>query len=208
MAAKPSAPDERLTVAKQRATRRAPITRTEGETRFIQAATSLLRSRPYPTVSVREIAQLADVNQGFIHTWFGSQKGLYLRVAQELFQSMVSGIRSQPANAIAFNPLDDEVRFAVRLLFWLDLEGVDTSPVKPQLAMLTNAFTKRMVEQIGIDEPTAEALTMQASAIGFGTAAFAHLIGFDEPTKFFAAVGVWRRQLELLAANPANRHNT
>lgn len=208
MSAKLAASDKRIPITKQRATRRAPITRTEGETRFIQAATSLLRSRPYPTVSVREIAQLADVNQGFIHTWFGSQKGLYLRVAQELFQSMVDVIHSQPANAIALNPLDDEVRFAVRLLFWLDLEGVDTSPVKPQLDTLTSAFTKRMIEQIGIDEPTAEALTMQASAIGFGAAAFAHLIGFDEPTKFFAAVGVWRRQLELLAADSANRHNT
>lgn len=208
MAAQPSAPDGRIPVANERATRRAPITRAEGEARFIQAATTLLRSRPYPTVSVREIARLADVNQGFIHTWFGSQKGLYLRVVQELFHSMVAGMHSQPATAIALNPLDDEVRFAVRLLFWLDLEGVDTSPVKPQLAMLTSAFTTRLVEQIGIDEPTAEALTMQASAIGFGTSAFAHLIGFDEPTKFFAAVGVWRRQLELLAADSIGRRNT
>jgi AcrR family transcriptional regulator len=182
--------------------RRSPISRIEGEQRFIAAATELLRSNPFSSVGVRDIAALADVNQGFIHSWFGSQNDLYLRVAKELFASMLSTLEHQPIDSLALNPLDDDVRFAVRLLFWLDLEGVDVSDVRPQLNALMTAFSHRMTDQIGLDHKTAEAITLQGSAIGLGTAAFGHLIGADDNTKFAHAIVVWRHQLALLAKNP------
>jgi AcrR family transcriptional regulator len=182
--------------------RRSPISRIEGEQRFIAAATELLRSNPFSSVGVRDIAALADVNQGFIHSWFGSQNDLYLRVAKELFASMLSTLEHQPSDSLALNPLDDDVRFAVRLLFWLDLQGVDVSDVRPQLNALMTAFSNRMTDQIGLDHKTAEAITLQGSAIGLGTAAFGHLIGADDNTKFAHAIVVWRHQLALLAKNP------
>ena len=183
-------------------TRRSPITRLEGEKRMVEAATTLLRSRPFSTVGVRDIAALADVNQGFIHSWFGSQHHLYLRVVQELFASMLAPMEQQPSGAVALNPLDEHVQFAVRLLFWLDLEGVDTTSVKPQLQQLMDGFSRRLINDVGLDAHTVEAVTLQGSAIGFGTAAFAHLIGADDTKKFAHAVAVWRHQLELLAKNP------
>jgi AcrR family transcriptional regulator len=182
--------------------RRSPISRQEGETRLIQAASTLLRSQPFSTVGVRDIATLADVNQGFIHTWFGSQHQLYLRVVQETFASMFEPLVQQPADNVALNPFDTDVQFAVRLLFWLDIEGVDTSSVKPQLSLLMDGFSQRLISTVGLDAKTVEAITLQGSAIGLGVSAFGHLIGADEPTKFAHALSVWRRQLELLAKNP------
>jgi hypothetical protein len=87
-------------------------------------------------------------------------------------------------------------------LLWLDLEGVDVSDVRPQLNALMTAFSNRMTDQIGLDHKTAEAITLQGSAIGLGTAAFGHLIGADDNTKFAHAIVVWRHQLALLAKNP------
>jgi AcrR family transcriptional regulator len=169
---------------------------------MVSAATSLLRTRPFSTVGVRDIAALADVNQGFIHTWFGSQHGLYLRVVQELFESMLEPMERQPSDAVALNPFDADVRFAVRLLFWLDLEGVDTSSVIPQLNLLMDGFSRRLINSVGIDAETAAAITMQGSAIGLGTAAFGHLIGAEDAVRFAHTVYVWRHQLELLAKHP------
>lgn len=183
-------------------TRRSPISRTVGEQRMIDAANSLLRTRPFSSVGVRDLATLADVNQGFIHSWFGSQNGLYLRVVQELFTEMLSHIEEQPADSIALNPLDPDVQLAIRLLFWLELEGVDIDPVKPQFEKLMNAFSHRLISQVGLTPEAAEAVTMQGSAIGIGTAAFGHLIGTDDTTKFANTLAVWRHQLELLAKYP------
>jgi AcrR family transcriptional regulator len=190
------------TKSKKKPVRRSPISRTEGEQRFIDAATELLRDNPFSSVGVRDIATRADVNQGFIHSWFGSQNDLYLRVVKELFFSMRAVLEQQPTDSVALNPLDPNVQFAVRLLFWLDLEGVDVNEVKPELDALMYAFTQRMITQIGLDDDTAAAITLQGSAIGLGTAAFGHLIGADDSTKFAHAILVWRRQLELLAKNP------
>jgi AcrR family transcriptional regulator len=188
--------------AKKAPGRRSPISRQEGERRMVAAATSLLRAQPFSTVGVRDIAALADVNQGFIHTWFGSQHHLYLRVVQELFASMLEPMERQPSDAVALNPFDADVQFAVRLLFWLDLEGVDTSSVIPQLNLLMDGFSRRLISSVGIDAHTAEAITMQGSAIGLGTAAFGHLIGADDAVRFAHTTSVWRHQLELLAKHP------
>lgn len=195
-------PPASATQLKKKQVRRSPISRTEGEQRFINAATELLRDNPFSSVGVRDIATRADVNQGFIHSWFGSQNGLYLRVVKDLFASMRASLEQQPPGSVALNPLDPNVQFAVRLLFWLDLEGVDVNEVKPELDALMQAFTQRMIIQVGLDDATAAAITLQGSAIGLGTAAFGHLIGADDNTKFAHAILVWRHQLELLEKNP------
>ena len=182
--------------------RRSPITRAEGERRMIAAATALLSEGPFSSVGVRDIAARADVNQGFVHTWFGSRNGLYLRVVIECFSSMLTRMQAQPAGTVALHPLDPEVRFAVRLLIWLELEGVVIDPVKPQLQQLMHAFAIRLVDMEGLDPATADAVALQASAIGMGVSAFGHLLGADEPARFEQALATWRRQLTLLVDTP------
>jgi len=198
----PASYNQGVAAKKKPVRRRSPISRQEGEERMVAAAATLLRSQPFSTVSVREIAALSDVNQGFIHTWFGSQHQLYLRVVQETFAAMFEPLTNRPADDVALNPFDADVQFAVRLLFWLDIEGVDTSSVKPQLSMLMDGFSQRLTSTSGLDSKTIEAITMQGSAIGLGVSAFGHLIGADDSTKFAHALSVWRHQLELLAKTP------
>jgi AcrR family transcriptional regulator len=106
--------------------RRSPITRAEGERRLIEAAAVLLAQKPFSEVGVRDIALLADVNHGFVHTWFGSKNDLIIRVINQLLAGMVSRVEGTEAGAQAINPADPDVRLAVRLLIWLDLEGVNS----------------------------------------------------------------------------------
>ncbi|MEY4392623.1 MAG: Bacterial regulatory protein tetR family, partial [Actinomycetota bacterium] len=61
------------TKTQSKAKRRSPITRAEGERRLIDASIQLLLEKPFKDVGVRDIALRADVNHGFVHTWFGSK---------------------------------------------------------------------------------------------------------------------------------------
>ena len=63
--------------------RRSPISRAEGEKRLIEAARKLIREKPFSEVGVRDIALLADVNHGFVHTWFGGKNELLLAVVRD-----------------------------------------------------------------------------------------------------------------------------
>jgi AcrR family transcriptional regulator len=96
--------------------RRSPITRAEGERRLIAAATELIQKRPYSEVGVRDIAELADVNHGFVHTWFGSKNDLLLAVVRQQFQELANAVRSaQPGQpALLFN--DPHVVTVIRLV--------------------------------------------------------------------------------------------
>lgn len=64
---------EKAASEKPAARRRSPISRAEGEQRLIQAAKQLIQEKPFSEVGVRDIAALADVNHGFVHTWFGGK---------------------------------------------------------------------------------------------------------------------------------------
>ena len=104
--------------------RRSPITRAEGERRLIDAATQLIQSRPISEVGVREIAVLADVNAGFVHTWFGSKNDLLVAVLnQEISQFVQIAMQATPGTP-AINFADPKIVSAIRLLLWLNLEGV------------------------------------------------------------------------------------
>lgn len=106
--------------------RRSPISRAEGERRLIQAAKQLIREKPFSEVGVRDIALLADVNHGFVHTWFGGKNELLLAVVREHLLALAAAVPLTPPGTPAINFLDPEVVSMVRLVLWLDLEGVDT----------------------------------------------------------------------------------
>ncbi|NBR68205.1 MAG: TetR/AcrR family transcriptional regulator, partial [Actinobacteria bacterium] len=80
--------------------RRSPITRAEGERRLIEAAIELLHERPFSEVGVREIAARADVNHGFVHTWFGGKGALLSRVVEVLLERLAESVRSTPAGSL------------------------------------------------------------------------------------------------------------
>lgn len=184
------------------AKRRSPVTREQGRQRFLAAADQLLRTHPFSSIGVREISELADINQRYIHTWFGSQQLLYRELAGNLFSALLDQIRQKAPGEIAVNPFDPDVRFAVRLMFWLELEGVDISPLMDVIRNLMAAFASRISAELGLGENEAAGVALQGSAIGLGTAAFAEIIGADDPLRFLNALTVWQHQLGLLGKYP------
>ena len=184
--------------AKKKPARRSPISRQEGERRLIAAATSLLQSRPFSTVSVRDLSMAADVHQSYIHTWFGSQSGLYVRVLKEISMKLLEDLNDRSSNAIPIDPTDPTARFAVRLLFWLDLEGCDLTDVSVVLDELARAHAHRLTEVIGLDPKTAASMAPQGMITFLGLAAFGHLVGADSNRIHKVAMS-WLSQVASLA---------
>jgi hypothetical protein len=79
---------------------------------------------------------------------------------------MFEPLVQQPADNVALNPFDTDVQFAVRLLFWLDIEGVDTSSVKPQLSLLMDGFSQRLISTVGLDAKMSKQSHFRARPLG------------------------------------------
>ena len=181
--------------------RRSPITRAEGERRLIAAATELIQKRPYSEVGVRDIAELADVNHGFVHTWFGSKNDLLLAVVRQQFQELANAVRSaQPGQpALLFN--DPHVVAIIRLVLWLDLEGVNTGNLFQAMPIL-DALTARYTEVEKIDPSIARAAAIQAISIGLGAGTFAPILGMESAEDAAPIMDLWRHVVGLLSKYP------
>jgi AcrR family transcriptional regulator len=181
--------------------RRSPISRAEGEQRLIDAAITLVRQRPFSEVGVRDIAALADVNHGFVHTWFGSKNDLLLRVVRQLLEAMAQQAASAAPGTTALNPTEPDLQLAVRLLIWLNLEGVDTQQLFSSLVVL-DVLEKRYLEIEGISATDARSAANMAVAIGVTIASFSDILGGDEKVDTIDMLVLWRHILGLLAKHP------
>ena len=181
--------------------RRSPISREEGEKRLVSAAAELIRHSPFSEVGVREIAELANVNHGFVHTWFGSKNDLLLAVLREKFSVMAEGVANAPPGTPAINFLDPDVRLVVRLVLWLDLEGVKTTGLFENMPVI-DALTTRYIEVEKIDPSIAREAAIQALSIGLGAGMFGPLLGTDSTETIVPVMKLWRHIIDLLSKNP------
>jgi AcrR family transcriptional regulator len=180
--------------------RRSPITRAEGEQRLIDAAIVLLQERPFGEVGVREIAAKADVNHGFVHTWFGGKGPLMERVATVLLERVSESVRSTPPGSLAAQPFDPNVQLAVRLVMWLTLEN-GVPPVIRNQAVI-KALAERYVTVEGMAPETARLAAQQAVAIAIATVMYGPLIDIDSNDAASQTLGLWRHIVGLLAKHP------
>jgi AcrR family transcriptional regulator len=181
--------------------RRSPISRVEGERRLIQAAKQLIRDKPFSDVGVRDIALLADVNHGFVHTWFGGKNELLLAVVRDQIRTIAEAIPLAAPGAPAIVFSDPEVISLVRLVAWLDLEGVDTSGVFMNMPIL-EALTLRYVEVEKIDPSMARDAAIQAISIGLSAGTFGPLLGMTGMDNVAPVMKLWRHIVGLLAEHP------
>lgn len=189
------------TTTPQKTKRRSPITRAEGERRLIEAAIELVRERPFSEVGVRDIAAAADVNHGFVHTWFGSKNDLLIAATRQLVEQGASRVAEAAPGQQALNPFEPDIQLAVRLAVWLDLEGANArNPVKGM--PIITALAQRFIEVEGLKPEIAEIAAAQAVSIGLGVVIFAPLIDLDEPEKVAEVFKLWRHNLGLLAKYP------
>lgn len=181
--------------------RRSPISRAEGEQRLVNAALELIRTQPFSAVGVRDIATLADVNHGFVHTWFGSKNDLLLAVIKQLSDQFTEVIVNAPAGTIALDPFSPDVQLFNRLAVWLNLEGVDTRSVL-QGQPIISTLTQRFIDVEGLDPSIARAAAIQATAIGIGAASFAPVMDLTDAADLASVLSLWRHNVGLLAKYP------
>lgn len=189
------------TPRREKPKRRSPITRAEGERRLIDAAAELVRTRPYSEVGVREIAELADVNHGFVHNWFGSKNELLLAVVRKQINELAEVVRTAEPGQPVFSFTDRDVSAVVRLVLWLDLEGVDTSRLFDDMPIL-DALAARYVVVENLDPSIARLAAIQAISIGLASGTFAPMLGMDKPEQFEPVMDLWRHIMGLLAKYP------
>ena len=181
--------------------RRSPISRAEGERRLIQAAKQLIREKPFSEVGVRDIALLADVNHGFVHTWFGGKNELFLAVVRDQLLALAEAVPLAAPGTPAINFFDSEVISMVRLVLWLDLEGVDTSGMFSNMPIL-EALTTRYIEVEKIDPSMARDAAIQAISIGLGAGTFGPILGLTDMSTIGPVMKLWRHIVGLLAEHP------
>lgn len=181
--------------------RRSPITRAEGERRLIDAAIQLVREKPFSEVGVRDIAAVADVNHGFVHTWFGSKNDLLIAATRQLVEQGASRVADAAPGQQAINPLEPDIQLAVRLAIWLDLEGINSRNLLKEMPIIT-ALTQRFIDIEGLSPAIARTAAAQAVAIGLGVVVFAPLIDLDDPEEVKEVFALWRHNLGLLAKYP------
>ena len=194
-------PTKKPTEKKAAPKRRSPISRAEGERRLIQAAKQLIQEKPFSEVGVRDIALLADVNHGFVHTWFGGKNELLLAVVRSQLLALAEAVPLAAPGTPAINFFDPEVVSMVRLVLWLDLEGVDTGGLFSNMPIL-EALTTRYVEVEKIDPAIARDAAIQAISIGLGASTFGPLLGMTDMDNIVPVMKLWRHIVGLLAEHP------
>jgi AcrR family transcriptional regulator len=194
-------PNKKSAEKKAAPKRRSPISRAEGERRLIQAAKQLIREKPFSEVGVRDIALLADVNHGFVHTWFGGKNELFLAVVRNQLLALAEAVPLAAPGTPAINFFDPEVISMVRLVLWLDLEGVDTSGMFSNMPIL-EALTTRYIEVEKIDPSMARDAAIQAISIGLGAGTFGPILGMTDMSTIGPVMKLWRHIVGLLAEHP------
>jgi AcrR family transcriptional regulator len=181
--------------------RRSPISRAEGERRLIEAALKLVKDRPFSEVSVRAIADVADVNHGFVHTWFGSKNDLLAALTQMLSKEVSEEAKVAPAGSEAINAFDDRLVLIVRLVIWLNLEGY-TFTDGLNLEIL-QTLRHRYVTVEGLTPRDADNAALIATAIGVAVGAFRPIMESGTNLDISQMFPTWRHILGLLAEHPS-----
>ena len=158
--------------------RRSPISRAEGERRLIVAAQKLIQEKPFSEVGVREIGLLADVNHGFVHTWFGGKNELLRAVAIQQVLEIAQNVPEVAAGTPAL-VMTPEIVAVVRLIMWLDLEGFDVG-VKSIITPVIDAMTARFIETEKLEPSVARELAVQAIYLGAGAATIGQMAGIAD----------------------------
>ena len=171
-------PNKKPTEKKAAPKRRSPISRAEGERRLIVAAQKLIQEKPFSEVGVREIGLLADVNHGFVHTWFGGKNELLRAVAIQQVLEIAKNVPEVPVGTPAL-VMTPEITSVVRLIMWLDLEGFDVG-VKSIITPVIDAMTARFIETEKLEPSVARELAVQAIYLGAGAATIGQMAGIAD----------------------------
>jgi AcrR family transcriptional regulator len=184
----------------KKAKRRSPVSRAEGELRLINAAIELTRHQPFSVVGVRDIAERADINHGFVHTWFGGKTELLIAMRDYLTRSIASRIGAHQQDFVSPAAIiDEDLVQLIKLNAWLALEG-ETERLKIPDRPVINAMASNLENALGLSHEDALRAAQLSSALMFGALIFGPAMGIeDDPEQL---ISFWRHTLGLLVKNP------
>mgnify|MGYP003345986731 FL=1 len=185
----------------QKVKRRSPITRAEGERRLIDATIELLLKTPFKDVGVRDIAAVADVNHGFVHTWFGSKEDLFIAALKEVLNTLSERVTAMPNAQMLKVPFDPYTQLAIKLTTWLKLEGVDLRTAFPTHPV-NDALTARYETQLGMRPDVATTAARQAVSFIMAAVMFGDMFDVDGPDDLAQMLEQWSYTVGLLVKYP------
>ncbi|MFN5840636.1 MAG: hypothetical protein ACK45J_06445, partial [Acidimicrobiaceae bacterium] len=117
------------------------------------------------------------------------------------FEELADQVRMAEPGQPALNFYDPRVVSVVRLVLWLDLEGVDTGNLFKDMPIL-DALTARFISIEKIDPSIARAAAIQAISIGLGAGTFAPILGMESADDAVPIMDLWRHVVGLLSKYP------
>jgi AcrR family transcriptional regulator len=181
--------------------RRSPITRAEGEKRLIDASIELLLERPFKDVGVRDIALRADVNHGFVHTWFGSKEDLFIAALKQVLTTISGNLATMTGTQMSAVPFDPHTQLAIKLTTWLKLEGVDLKTAFTSHPV-NEALADRYVTQLGMRPDIATIASRQAVSFIMAAVMFGDMFDIEGPEALSVMLRQWTHMVGLLAKHP------
>lgn len=191
-------PTKKMTVKTKR---RSPITRAEGERRLIDASIQLLLEKPFKDVGVRDIALRADVNHGFVHTWFGSKEDLFIAALKQVLNTLGDRVTAMPNAQMLAVPFDPYTQLAIKLTTWLKLEGVDLKSAFPTHPV-NDALADRYENQLGMKPDVATTAARQAVSFIMAAVMFGDMFDVDGPDDLAQMLEQWSYTIGLLVKYP------
>ena len=178
------------------------VPRAEGRVLLVGATIDLLRELPFSEVTMRKIAERADLNVMAITNIFGSQQGLFVAVTRELGERFATMMASLPDDQVQFDLLFDEnVVLRTRLLAWLIGQGADPEDFKVDPSYQVSAIFMARQLKSGSNEEQAWlfAQLLQYIAEGFIVFQDTHDRRHDDLSRAATLLGRIRDELPRLA---------
>jgi len=157
--------------------KRSYVPRAEGRVLLVSATIDLLRTLPFSEVTVRRIAEHAELNVRAIANIFGSQQGLFVAVARELGARFATMLASLPDDQIQFSLLfNDDVVLRTRLVAWLIGQGADPEAfkVEPEFQVSQTFMARQQPGDVSQDQAWLFAQLLQYIGEGFIVFSDAH----------------------------------
>ncbi|MDX2380688.1 MAG: TetR/AcrR family transcriptional regulator [Acidimicrobiia bacterium] len=132
---------------------------------LVEACERLCSAQPPGSVTVRSIAEAADVNHGLVHQYFSSKielLGATMLHVEQIVGAELGSVNEAGAAAEAFVGLVLARPSYPRLLTWMLLEGIDPTEHVDDFPLVS-----RLVELVSVDVPIDEARMRVALLLAF-----------------------------------------
>jgi len=148
--------------------------------RLIETTIEMLREQPFDSLTVRSIAERADLNKSTIITYFGSIGCLFREASNRL------ALRSfdQFANSAEVMPYEaPDLVLSIRFRAWLLTSGVDPADLKYEPGNdLVRPLEQRQRDRFGVSETTATVFTQLLLFLVQGLHVFRETHGANDET--------------------------